>query len=113
MTHGATGEELQVPFRRIHLSDPDPGCQYLDLYDTRSVCRSVRRFCIAWLCVCMGGLGSNLNSQQQQLQQQQPTIHIHFHLNFSLSPPPFLSLQQNTTAAPRAWTRVIPIPTHA
>jgi hypothetical protein len=35
VTHGETGEEMQVPFRRVHLSDPDPNCQYLDIYDTR------------------------------------------------------------------------------
>lgn len=35
VTHGPTGEALQVPFRRIHLSDEDPGCQHIDVYDTR------------------------------------------------------------------------------
>jgi phosphomethylpyrimidine synthase len=25
---------LRVPFRRIHLTDPDPGCSFLDVYDT-------------------------------------------------------------------------------
>lgn len=29
-----TGETLRVPYRRIHLSDPDPGCDHLDVYDT-------------------------------------------------------------------------------
>ena len=32
MTHEETGHELQVPFRRVHLEDPD--MEYLDLYDT-------------------------------------------------------------------------------
>jgi phosphomethylpyrimidine synthase len=35
VTHEETGEVLKVPFRRIKLSDPDPGCGHLDLYDTR------------------------------------------------------------------------------
>merc|ERR1719401_1870392 len=30
----ATGEVLRIPFRRIHLSDDDPGCDRLDVYDT-------------------------------------------------------------------------------
>merc|ERR1719401_2029512 len=30
----ATGEVLRIPFRRIHLSDEDPGCDHLDVYDT-------------------------------------------------------------------------------
>ena len=34
MTHEGTGEKLSVPFRRIHLSDTDPGLETLDLYDT-------------------------------------------------------------------------------
>lgn len=29
-----TGEVLRVPFRRINLSDPDPGCSHFDVYDT-------------------------------------------------------------------------------
>ena len=29
-----TGETLRIPFRRIHLSDEDPGCESLDVYDT-------------------------------------------------------------------------------
>ena len=32
VTHEETGHTLQVPFRRVHLEDPD--MQYLDLYDT-------------------------------------------------------------------------------
>ena len=32
VTHEETGHELQVPFRRVHLEDPD--MEYLDLYDT-------------------------------------------------------------------------------
>lgn len=32
MTHEETGHTLQVPFRRVHLEDPD--MEYLDLYDT-------------------------------------------------------------------------------
>lgn len=32
VTHPATGHVLQVPFRRVHLEDPDQ--PYLDLYDT-------------------------------------------------------------------------------
>lgn len=32
--HEATGQTMRVPFRRIHLSDPDPGCSHLDVYDT-------------------------------------------------------------------------------
>jgi hypothetical protein len=26
---------MKVPFRRIHLTDPDPGYGHLDVYDTR------------------------------------------------------------------------------
>ena len=29
-----TGETLRVPFRRIHLTDEEPGCDHLDVYDT-------------------------------------------------------------------------------
>lgn len=32
--HEATGHKMRVPFRRIHLDDPDPGCSHLDVYDT-------------------------------------------------------------------------------
>lgn len=32
--HQETGHEMRVPFRRIHLSDPDPGCSHIDVYDT-------------------------------------------------------------------------------
>ena len=32
--HKPTGEALLVPFRRIHLTDEDPGCDHLDVYDT-------------------------------------------------------------------------------
>lgn len=32
VTHEETGHTLQVPFRRVHLEDPD--MEYLDLYDT-------------------------------------------------------------------------------
>ena len=32
MTHEETGHTLRVPFRRVHLEDPD--MEYLDLYDT-------------------------------------------------------------------------------
>lgn len=32
--HEATGHQLRVPFRRIHLSDKDPGCEHVDVYDT-------------------------------------------------------------------------------
>jgi phosphomethylpyrimidine synthase len=32
ITHEPTGHVLQVPFRRVHLEDPDQA--YLDLYDT-------------------------------------------------------------------------------
>ena len=32
--HEETGTLLRVPFRRIHLTDPDPGCAHLDVYDT-------------------------------------------------------------------------------
>ncbi|CAM9820862.1 unnamed protein product [Discosporangium mesarthrocarpum] len=34
VNHEATGHKMRVPFRRIHLSDPDPGCGHLDVYDT-------------------------------------------------------------------------------
>lgn len=34
ITHAETGHRLRVPFRRIHLSDPDPGCSHIDVYDT-------------------------------------------------------------------------------
>ncbi len=34
IVHEGTGEVLKVPFRRVKLSDPDPGCDHLDLYDT-------------------------------------------------------------------------------
>ncbi len=34
VVHEVTGEVLKVPFRRVKLSDPDPGCGHLDLYDT-------------------------------------------------------------------------------
>ena len=32
--HPETGHKMRIPFRRIHLSDPDPGCSHLDVYDT-------------------------------------------------------------------------------
>lgn len=32
--HPETGHKMRVPFRRIHLSDPDPGCSHMDVYDT-------------------------------------------------------------------------------
>ncbi|KAG5187996.1 ThiC family-domain-containing protein [Tribonema minus] len=32
--HEETGTLLRVPFRRIHLTDPDPGCSHIDVYDT-------------------------------------------------------------------------------
>ena len=32
VTHADTGHELQIPFRRVHLDDPDQ--PHLDLYDT-------------------------------------------------------------------------------
>jgi hypothetical protein len=32
VTHEETGHTLMVPFRRVHLEDPD--MEYLDLYDT-------------------------------------------------------------------------------
>mmetsp|Transcript_11006 Transcript_11006/g.16402 ORF Transcript_11006/g.16402 Transcript_11006/m.16402 type:complete len:624 (-) Transcript_11006:64-1935(-) len=32
--HQETGSLLRVPFRRVHLTDPDPGCSHIDLYDT-------------------------------------------------------------------------------
>lgn len=34
LTHEPTGHKMRVPFRRIHLSDPDPGCSHIDVYDT-------------------------------------------------------------------------------
>lgn len=34
ISHAETGHMLRIPFRRIHLSDPDPGCSHLDVYDT-------------------------------------------------------------------------------
>merc|ERR1719436_1549313 len=34
VVHEPTGETLRIPFRRIHLSDDDPGCDRLDVYDT-------------------------------------------------------------------------------
>lgn len=34
IVHAETGHKMKVPFRRIHLSDPDPGCSHLDVYDT-------------------------------------------------------------------------------
>lgn len=34
VVHAETGHKMRVPFRRIHLSDPDPGCSHLDVYDT-------------------------------------------------------------------------------
>lgn len=34
VVHEETGHKMRVPFRRIHLSDPDPGCSHLDVYDT-------------------------------------------------------------------------------
>lgn len=34
IVHAETGHKMRVPFRRIHLSDPDPGCSHLDVYDT-------------------------------------------------------------------------------
>lgn len=34
ITHPETGHKMRVPFRRIHLSDPDPGCSHIDVYDT-------------------------------------------------------------------------------
>lgn len=34
IVHEETGHKMRVPFRRIHLSDPDPGCSHLDVYDT-------------------------------------------------------------------------------
>mmetsp|Transcript_37844 Transcript_37844/g.55726 ORF Transcript_37844/g.55726 Transcript_37844/m.55726 type:complete len:643 (+) Transcript_37844:67-1995(+) len=30
----AADTTLKIPFRRVHLSDPDPGCDKIDLYDT-------------------------------------------------------------------------------
>lgn len=35
VVHEETGEVLKVPFRRVHLTDQDPGCESIDLYDTR------------------------------------------------------------------------------
>jgi phosphomethylpyrimidine synthase len=34
VTHGASGEELRVPFRRVQLSEGAPAPGYVDLYDT-------------------------------------------------------------------------------
>ncbi len=34
IVHAETGHKMRIPFRRIHLSDPDPGCSHLDVYDT-------------------------------------------------------------------------------
>ncbi|CAM9443397.1 unnamed protein product [Chrysoparadoxa australica] len=34
IVHESSGNLLRVPFRRIKLSDPDPGCGILDVYDT-------------------------------------------------------------------------------
>lgn len=34
VVHPETGHKMRVPFRRIHLSDPDPGCSHIDVYDT-------------------------------------------------------------------------------
>jgi ThiC-associated domain len=34
VVHETTGALLRVPFRRIHLTDPDPGCSSIDVYDT-------------------------------------------------------------------------------
>lgn len=34
VVHTETGHKMRVPFRRIHLSDPDPGCSHIDVYDT-------------------------------------------------------------------------------
>lgn len=34
IVHEPTGTLLRVPFRRIHLTDPDPGCSHIDVYDT-------------------------------------------------------------------------------
>lgn len=34
LVHAGTGHKMRVPFRRIHLSDPDPGCSHIDVYDT-------------------------------------------------------------------------------
>jgi len=34
VVHEETGALLRVPFRRIHLTDEDPGCGHLDVYDT-------------------------------------------------------------------------------
>ncbi|CAE7946812.1 THIC [Symbiodinium sp. KB8] len=34
VVYEATGEKLKIPFRRIHLTDEDPGCDHLDVYDT-------------------------------------------------------------------------------
>lgn len=35
VVHAETGHAFSVPFRRIHLEDEDPGCQHIDVYDTR------------------------------------------------------------------------------
>lgn len=34
VVHEESGETLRVPFRRINLTDEDPGCDHLDVYDT-------------------------------------------------------------------------------
>lgn len=34
VAHKESGHGLKVPFRRIHLDDPDEGCGHLDVYDT-------------------------------------------------------------------------------
>eukprot|EP00640_Fibrocapsa_japonica_P000772 CAMPEP_0113952890 /NCGR_PEP_ID=MMETSP1339-20121228/90675_1 /TAXON_ID=94617 /ORGANISM="Fibrocapsa japonica" /LENGTH=609 /DNA_ID=CAMNT_0000961565 /DNA_START=47 /DNA_END=1873 /DNA_ORIENTATION=+ /assembly_acc=CAM_ASM_000762 len=34
VVHEPTGEVLKVPFRRIHLTDEDPGHEFIDVYDT-------------------------------------------------------------------------------
>lgn len=34
VVHPETGHKMRIPFRRINLSDTDPGCSHLDVYDT-------------------------------------------------------------------------------
>lgn len=34
VTYEPTGEKLRIPYRRINLTDEDPGCEHLDVYDT-------------------------------------------------------------------------------